>query len=555
MTLKQKILLLGAVPVLLMALVVNLSNYMISKSDLEADLIVARENAIKERKALLSSYLMLAKTAVDTVYNQPDTPEVRKQVAEILRPLRYSSDGYFFVYDFQGNTVLLPTRPEMEGKNRWQDKDAKGKLLIQEIVKAARQGDGFSEYWTAKPSIGRDAPKLSFNLVLDKYEWIIGTGFYIDDIDNELAALRTERENNMHDSLQSSVLLILVILGITLVATVVIGNRVTRPLADAVQALNDIADDEGDLTQRLKVQSNDEIGQLATAFNRFVERIQSVVSQVGETSNHLFSAVEKLHSLSEHYDHQMQGHSRETDQVVTAVTEMSSTAQEVAASASNAATATSDAARESDAARGVVGTAINSINRLVGEVHTASGVIEQLAHETGKIGSVVEVIRGIAEQTNLLALNAAIEAARAGEQGRGFAVVADEVRSLAGRTQQSTKEINEMLQRLQSGVKQAVDLMQASEERSQETVQEASHIATSLDSMVMAVSTINDMNIQIATAAEEQHAVSEEINKNLVAIQQIVSELTDAAVESNSTTRDLASTGDKLRKLVSQFRY
>ncbi|MGL6050401.1 MAG: cache domain-containing protein, partial [Aeromonas salmonicida] len=286
MTLKQKILLLGAVPVLLMALVVNLSNYMISKSDLDADLIVARETAIKERKALLSSYLMLAKTAVDTVYNQPDTPEVRKQVAEILRPLRYSSDGYFFVYDFQGNTVLLPTRPEMEGKNRWQDKDAKGKLLIQEIVKAARQGDGFSEYWTAKPSIGRDAPKLSFNLVLDKYEWIIGTGFYIDDIDNELAALRTERENNMHGSLQSSVLLILVILGITLVATVVIGNRVTRPLADAVQALNDIADGEGDLTQRLKVQSNDEIGQLATAFNRFVERIQSVVSQVGETSNH-----------------------------------------------------------------------------------------------------------------------------------------------------------------------------------------------------------------------------------------------------------------------------
>ena len=435
------------------------------------------------------------------------------------------------------------------------DKDAKGKLLIQEILKSARQGDGFTEYWTAKPSIGRDAPKLAFTLVLDKYQWAIGTGFYIDDIDNELAALRAERESNMHASLQSSVLVILLILGITLAATVIVGNRVTKPLADAVLALNDIANGDGDLTQRLKVQSQDEIGQLASAFNRFVERIQSVVSQVGETSNHLFSAVDKLHHLSEHYDHQMQGHSREPDQVVTPVTEMSSTAQEVAASASNAATATSDAARESDAARGVVSGAINSINRLVGEVHTASGVIEQLAQETAKIGSVVEVIRGIAEQTNLLALNAAIEAARAGEQGRGFAVVADEVRSLAGRTQQSTKEINEMLQRLQGGVKQAVDVMQASEERSQETVQEASHIASSLDSMVMAVSTINDMNIQIATAAEEQHAVSEEINKNLVAIQQIVSELTSAAVESNSTTRDLANTGDKLRKLVSQFRY
>ncbi|HDT6077205.1 TPA: cache domain-containing protein [Aeromonas veronii bv. veronii] len=555
MTLKQKILLLGAVPVLLMALVVNLSNYMVSKSDLESDLVVARENAIKERKALLSSYIMMAKTAVDAVYSLPDSPENRQKVKELLRPLRYSSDGYFFVYDFEGNTILLPVRTELEGKNRWNDKDAKGKLLIQEILKSARQGDGFTEYWTAKPSIGRDAPKLAFTLVLDKYQWAIGTGFYIDDIDNELAALRAERESNMHASLQSSVLVILLILGITLAATVIVGNRVTKPLADAVLALNDIANGDGDLTQRLKVQSQDEIGQLASAFNRFVERIQSVLSQVGETSNHLFSAVDKLHHLSEHYDHQMQGHSRETDQVVTAVTEMSSTAQEVAASASNAATATSDAARESDAARGVVSGAINSINRLVGEVHTASGVIEQLAQETAKIGSVVEVIRGIAEQTNLLALNAAIEAARAGEQGRGFAVVADEVRSLAGRTQQSTKEINEMLQRLQGGVKQAVEVMQASEDRSQETVQEASHIASSLDSMVMAVSTINDMNIQIATAAEEQHAVSEEINKNLVAIQQIVSELTSAAVESNSTTRDLASTGDKLRKLVSQFRY
>ena len=129
MTLKQKILLLGAVPVLLMALVVNLSNYMVSKRDLESDLVVARENAIKERKALLSSYIMMAKTAVDAVYSLPDSPENRRKVKELLRPLRYSSDGYFFVYDFEGNTILLPVRTELEGKNRWNDKDAKGKLL------------------------------------------------------------------------------------------------------------------------------------------------------------------------------------------------------------------------------------------------------------------------------------------------------------------------------------------------------------------------------------------------------------------------------------------
>ncbi len=212
--------------------------------------------------------------------------------------------------------MLLPTRPEMEGKNRWQDKDTKGAFLIQGIIKSAREGDGFSEYWTNKPSIGRDAPKLSFNLVLDKYQWVVGTGFYIDDIDNELATLRSEREETMYGSLKTGVLFILVILGVTLAATVVIGNRVTRPLADAVAALNDIADGDGDLTQRLKVQSKDEVGQLAAAFNRFVERIQSVVSQVGETSHQLLGAVDRLHSLSEHADRQMQGHGKETDPAV-----------------------------------------------------------------------------------------------------------------------------------------------------------------------------------------------------------------------------------------------
>ena len=245
----------------------------------------------------------------------------------------------------------------------------------------------------------------------------------------------------------------------------------------------------------------------------------------------------------------------ETEQVVTAVTEMSSTAQEVASSAANAATATSAASHEAADARGVVATATRSINDLVGEVDQASQVIAQLEQETSKIGSVVEVIRGIAEQTNLLALNAAIEAARAGEQGRGFAVVADEVRSLAGRTQQSTLEINSMLQRLQAGVAQAVQVMDTSQARSQQTVQETGKIAHSLDGVASAVDTINDMNLQIATAAEEQNAVSEEINRNLVAIQHIVEQLALAAEDSERSTRDLADTGHQLNDLVSRFRY
>ena len=547
MTLKQKILLLGAIPVLLMALVVNLSNYLVARSDLESDLVVARERAIKERKALLSSYLMLAKTAIEGSYGKPDSPEVRQQVKEILRPLRYGSDGYFFVYDYQGNTVLLPTRPEMEGKNRWQDKDTKGAFLIQGIIKSAREGDGFSEYWTNKPSIGRDAPKLSFNLVLDKYQWVVGTGFYIDDIDNELATLRSEREETMYGSLKTGVLFILVILGVTLAATVVIGNRVTRPLADAVAALNDIADGDGDLTQRLKVQSKDEVGQLAAAFNRFVERIQSVVSQVGETSHQLLGAVDRLHSLSEHADRQMQGHGKETDQVVTAVTEMSSTAQEVAASASNAASATSDAARESDAARGVVNSAIGSINRLVDEVHVAAGVIEQLAHETGKIGSVVEVIRGIADQTNLLALNAAIEAARAGETGRGFAVVADEVRKLAERTAKATDEITGMVAAIQKGTRLAVETMNEGVTRVEGGVELAGQAGASMEQIRAGATQVVDAVADISAALREQGAASNEIARSVEHIAQM-------AEQNSAAVRDTANTAQRLEGLAQHLR-
>ena len=195
-----------------MALVVNLSNYLVARSDLESDLVVARERAIKERKALLSSYLMLAKTAIEGSYGKPDSPEVRQQVKEILRPLRYGSDGYFFVYDYQGNTVLLPTRPEME-EEPLAGQGYQGCLPHSGIIKSAREGRWLLGVLDQQALYRAGCPKLSFNLVLDKYQWVVGTGFYIDDIDNELATLRSEREETMYGSLKTGVLFILVILG------------------------------------------------------------------------------------------------------------------------------------------------------------------------------------------------------------------------------------------------------------------------------------------------------------------------------------------------------
>lgn len=555
MRIRNKIIALASIPLILVVLLINLSSYMISRADLQQKQVELREQLNSEKKTQLGKYLALAESAVANVYAQADTPENRETVKQILRELRYEADGYFFVYNYQGINQVLGPKPELEGKDLSQLKDADGKQFIQAIITSARQGDGFVQYQWHKPSVNRDVAKLSFNKTLDKYQWVVGTGFYIDDIEAELARHMQLGQQETITLLLRNIAVSLAVLVLTIVATLVIGNRITRPLEAAVAALNNIASGEGDLTRRLSATSTDEVGTLSLAFNHFIEQIQSLVSQVGVTSSHVFDVSARLKDSSSQFITQMQGHRRETEQVVTAVTEMSSTAQEVASSAANAATATSAASAEAVQAREVVAVATHSINQLVSEVDQAAHVIQQLAQETGKIGSVVEVIRGIAEQTNLLALNAAIEAARAGEQGRGFAVVADEVRSLAGRTQQSTVEINSMLQRLQSGVAEAVEVMQSSQARSEETIHETGKISNSLDGVAAAVDTINEMNLQIATAAEEQNAVAEEINRNLVAIQHIVEQLTQAADESQQSTEELVDTGNVLKNLVSRFRY
>ena len=555
MKIKTKIVNLAAIPLILVVCIMNASSYWTGLSLLEQEQAQMEKELLQQKQQLLDRYLKLAESAIAKTYAAEDSPANREAVKSILRDLRYAEDGYFFVYDFNGVNQVLGPKPEMEGKDLSGLKDADGKPFIKNIIEAARSGDGFTQYLWDKPSVKKAVEKLSLSRTLDKYQWIIGTGFYIDDIQTELAAQRRAAESGLHAELQQNLIISCIMLLVTIALTAWIGNRISHPLEEVVDALNDIASGEGDLTRRLKSNGDDEVGRLSRAFNQFVGQIQDVVSQVGGTSQHVFELADRLKTASGQFIDQMQGHRRETEQVVTAVTEMSSTAQEVASSAANAATATSAASHEAADAQGVVATATRSINDLVGEVDQASQVIGQLEQETSKIGSVVEVIRGIAEQTNLLALNAAIEAARAGEQGRGFAVVADEVRSLAGRTQQSTLEINSMLQRLQAGVAQAVQVMDTSQERSQQTVQETSKIAHSLDGVATAVDTINEMNLQIATAAEEQNAVSEEINRNLVAIQHIVEQLALAAEDSERSTRDLADTGHQLNDLVSRFRY
>ncbi|MCS3419901.1 methyl-accepting chemotaxis protein [Pseudomonas sp. BIGb0450] len=528
--------------ILIVAVLMLLTLGLLMLKQIHGDLYQAKseqtQRVVQTANGILTYYHSLETSGVLT------REAAQKQALSVVRGLRYGHDDYFWINDLTPVMIMHPANPKLDGQNLSAIRDPDGFAVFNEFVILAKaKGAGMVNYRWPKP--GADAPvaKTSYIQLFEPWGWIIGSGVYVDDVQGEFQG-----------QVWKASMVGLVIAVIMALLVVLIARSIVRPLQQAVNAMGNIASGESDLTRTLDTHGQDEVTQLSRHFNSFTAKLRQVVGQLQACANALGQSSSELGSNASDAHDRSQQQSQQMELVATAINEVTYGVQDVAKNAEHAASEMRDAQVQAEQGQLNIDGSLQQIDQLSTTISQAVEVIRTLSAESTQIGGVLEVIRSIAEQTNLLALNAAIEAARAGEQGRGFAVVADEVRLLAQRTQKSTAEIQGMIERLQSHSEAAVKVISDSHQASQLTIEQAGQAGASLTAIGQALRNLNGLNASIASATLQQAHVVEDINQNVTQAAGLSHSTALAAQQSSVASTHLKGLSEQLDGLLRQFK-
>jgi methyl-accepting chemotaxis protein len=505
---------------------------------------------IMGEKQATVSYLVQETTSLMVSYQKQieagtlTKEEAQKRAAERIGSMRYDGSNYLWINDLGPKMVMHPIKPELNGKDLSENKDPNGKALFVEMAKVCRErGKGFVEYVWSKPGSSEPVPKISYVELYEPWGWVVGTGIYVDDVTAHVRQIQI-----------GIGVALLGILALSILLAWLVSRTITGPIKAVVDTIRDIAQGEGDLTRRLPIHSTNEIGELSEWFNTFIGKLHTIIGQVSGSSLQLASSALQLQQTSKQMTDSIAQLSLQSTSLATAGEEMSATSGDIANNCHHAAGNAGGATQKATQGAAVVGQSIAVMNSIAERVQNAATTVDALGIRSEQIGAIIGTIEDIADQTNLLALNAAIEAARAGEQGRGFAVVADEVRALAERTTRATKEIGEMIKAIQKETKDAVTSMEQSVTQVEQGTSHAADSGRSLQEILDIINDVTEQISQIATAAEEQTATTREISSNVMNLNDLAQQNHHALHETAIAANDVSRQAEELKGLVGQFR-